>query len=236
MNIADLPVALLAGGLATRLRPITATIPKALVEVAGRPFIDHQLALLRRNGIRRVVLCLGYLGEQVQEHLGDGATIGMELQYCFDGARLLGTGGALRQAAPMLGQVCWVMYGDSYLDIDYHAVLRAFISSDALGLMTILHNGNRWDRSNVVFRSGQLLQYDKRTQSPEMAYIDYGAALLRDTAIKRIPADQPYDLADLYRALVAERCMIGYEVTQRFYEIGSHEGLAETQAYLQRLT
>jgi len=172
----------------------------------------------------------------VQEHLGDGATIGMELQYCFDGARLLGTGGALRQAAPMLGQVCWVMYGDSYLDIDYHAVLRAFISSDALGLMTILHNGNRWDRSNVVFRSGQLLQYDKRTQSPEMAYIDYGAALLRDTAIKRIPADQPYDLADLYRALVAERCMIAYEVTQRFYEIGSHEGLAETQAYLQRTT
>jgi len=233
VNIADLPVALLAGGLATRLRPITATIPKALVEVAGRPFIDHQLALLRRNGIRRIVLCLGYLGEQVQAHLGDGAVIDMELHYCFDGERLLGTGGALRRAAPLLGQVCWVMYGDSYLDIDYRAVLRAF-SSDALGLMTVLRNGNRWDRSNVVFRAGQLLQYDKRTQTPEMAYIDYGAALLRDTAIKRIPADQPYDLADLYSALVAERRMIGYEVTQRFYEIGSHEGLAETQAYLQR--
>jgi NDP-sugar pyrophosphorylase family protein len=233
VNIADLPVALLAGGLATRLRPITATIPKALVEVAGRPFIDHQLALLRRNGIRRVVLCLGYLGEQVQAHLGDGAAIGMELQYCFDGERLLGTGGALRRAMPLLGQVCWVMYGDSYLDIDYRAVLRAF-SSDALGLMTILRNGNRWDRSNVVFRAGQLLQYDKRAQTPEMAYIDYGAALLRDTVIERIPADQPYDLADLYSALVAERRMIGYEVTQRFYEIGSHEGLAETQAYLQR--
>jgi NDP-sugar pyrophosphorylase family protein len=234
VNIADLPVALLAGGLATRLRPITATIPKALVEVAGRPFIDHQLALLRRNGIRRVVLCLGYLGEQVQEHLRDGAAIGMELQYCFDGARLLGTGGALRQAAPLLGQAFWVMYGDSYLDIDYRAVLRVFTSSDALGLMTVLHNGNRWDRSNVVFRSGQLLQYNKRAQMPEMTYIDYGAALLRDTAIERIPADQPYDLADLYSALVAERRMIGYEVMQRFYEIGSHEGLAETQAYLQR--
>jgi N-acetyl-alpha-D-muramate 1-phosphate uridylyltransferase len=233
VNIADVPVALLAGGLATRLRPITATIPKALVEVAGRPFIDHQLALLRRNGIRRVVLCLGYLGEQVQAHLGDGAAIGMELQYCFDGERLLGTGGALRRAMPLLGQVCWVMYGDSYLDIDYRAVLGAF-SSDALGLMTVLRNGNRWDRSNVVFRAGQLLQYDKRAQTPEMAYIDYGAALLRDTAITRIPADQPYDLADLYSALVAERRMIGYEVTQRFYEIGSHEGLAETQAYLQR--
>jgi NDP-sugar pyrophosphorylase family protein len=236
VNIADLPVALLAGGLATRLRPITATIPKALVEVAGRPFIDHQLALLRRNGIQRVVLCLGYLGEQVQDHLGDGATIGMELQYCFDGALLLGTGGALRRAAPLLGRICWVMYGDSYLDIDYRAVLRAFTSSDALGLMTVLHNGNRWDRSNVVFRAGQLLLYDKRAQTPEMTYIDYGAALLRDTAIERIPADQPYDLADLYSALVKERRMIGYEVTQRFYEIGSHEGLAETQVYLQGQT
>jgi len=234
VNIADLPVALLAGGLATRLRPITATIPKALVEVAGRPFIDHQLALLRRNGIRRVVLCLGYLGEQVQQHLGDGAVIGMELQYSFDGDRLLGTGGALRQAAPLLGELFWVMYGDSYLDIDYRAVLRAFTRSDALGLMTVLRNGNRWDRSNVVFRTGQLLQYDKRVQTPEMTYIDYGAALLRGTVIERIPADQPYDLADLYSALVVERRMIGYEVTQRFYEIGSHEGLAETQAYLQR--
>src|SRR3954466_3570200 len=126
MNIADVPVALLAGGLATRLRPITTRIPKALVEVAGRPFIDHQLALLRRNGIRRVVLCLGYLGEQVQAYLGDGRAIGMQLRYSFDGERLLGTGGALRRAVPLLGQVCWVMYGDSYLDIDYQAVLAFF--------------------------------------------------------------------------------------------------------------
>ena len=233
MNIGDIPVALLAGGLATRLRPITATIPKALVEVAGRPFIDHQLALLRRNGIRRVVLCLGYLGQQVQAHVGDGSAIGMEIGYSFDGDRLLGTGGALRRAAPQLGQLCWVMYGDSYLDIDYQAVLTHFANHAALGLMTVLENSNRWDRSNVVFRNGQLLRYDKRVQTPEMAYIDYGAALLRQPAWERIAPDQPYDLADLYAELVAEQQMIGYEVTQRFYEIGSHTGLAETQAYLQ---
>jgi len=234
VNIADIPVALLAGGLATRLRPITETIPKAMVEVAGRPFIDHQLALLRRNGIRRVVLCLGYLGEQVRAYLGDGSAVGMELRYSFDGERLLGTGGALRRAAPLLGPLCWVMYGDSYLDIDYQAVLTYFASQHALGLMTVLENSNRWDRSNVVFRDGRLLRYDKRAQTPEMAYIDYGAALLRQAALERIPIDQPYDLADLYSELVAEQQMIGYEVTQRFYEIGSHEGLAETQAYLQR--
>src|SRR5215213_1714635 len=108
-NIADVPVALLAGGLATRLRPITETIPKALVELAGKPFIDHQLALLHRNGIRRVVMCLGYLGERVRAHLGDGSAIGMELRYAFDGERLMGTGGALARAAGLLDEVFWVM-------------------------------------------------------------------------------------------------------------------------------
>ena len=233
LHIADIPAALLAGGLATRLRPITETIPKALVEVAGRPFIEHQLALLRRNGIRRVVLCLGYLGEQIQALLGDGAAHGMELAYSFDGEQLLGTGGALRRAAPLLGQMFWVLYGDSYLDIDYRAVLEQFGRRDALGLMTVLHNDNRWDRSNVVFRDGRLLRYDKHAQDADMTYIDYGAALLRRQALERIRPGQPHDLADLYRDLVAEGQMIGYEVTQRFYEIGSHAGLAETQAYLE---
>src|SRR5579871_1802682 len=146
------PAALLAGGLATRLRPITETIPKAMVEVAGRPFIDHQLALLRGNGIRRVVLCLGYLGEQIERHLGDGAAHGLELQYSHDGDRLLGTGGALRRALPLLGEVFWVLYGDSYMDIDYQHVLDDFSQRDGLGLMTVLKNNNSWDASNVVFQ------------------------------------------------------------------------------------
>lgn len=250
----DVPAALLAGGLATRLRPVTETIPKSLVEVAGRPFVEHQLALLRRNGIRRVVLCLGHLGEQIERRLGDGAALGVELRYSYDGERLVGTGGALRRAMPLLGEMFWVLYGDSYLDIDYGAVLRAFEArvrqpcdqaplppgwgkgvgegGAPLGLMTVLRNANRWDRSNVVFRGGELLRYDKRAQTPEMEYIDYGAALLRRAALERIPPDTPYDLADLYRALVDERRMAGFEVTRRFYEIGSHEGLAETRAYL----
>jgi NDP-sugar pyrophosphorylase family protein len=233
MTIADVPVALLAGGLATRLRPITTTIPKALVEVAGRPFIDHQLALLRDNGIRRVVLCLGYLGEQVEAHLGDGTAHGMELRYAHDGDRLLGTGGALRRAADLLGEAFWVVYGDSYMDVDYPAILADFAGRPALGLMTVIANHNRWDRSNVVFRDGRLVRYDKRRPVPEMAHIDYGIALLRRTALERIPPGRPFDLADLYHALVEEGQMVGYEVSQRFYEIGSPAGLEETRAYLQ---
>lgn len=235
LKLADVSVALLAGGLATRLRPVTDTIPKALVEVAGRPFIEHQLELFRRNGMRRIVLCLGYRGEMVQEHLGDGSRWGVQCQYVFDGPTLLGTGGALRRAAPLLGDVFWVTYGDSYMDIDYGAVLEAFDRRSVLGLMTVLANENRWDRSNAVFRDGELLVYDKRQQTPDMKHIDYGVALLRKAALDRLPAEGPADLADLYTGLVADRQMMGYEVTQRFYEIGSPAGLEEARVYLQRL-
>jgi NDP-sugar pyrophosphorylase family protein len=232
VTIADIPVALLAGGLATRMRPLTTRVPKAMIEVAGKPFVDHQLALLHRNGIRRVVLCLGHLGEQVQQHLGDGHDRGMELSYSFDGEPLLGTGGALRRALPQLGDVCWVLYGDSYLDIDYRAVLDHFLARPALGLMTVLRNQNQWDRSNAVFRDGRLLYYSKRVRLPEMTYIDYGAALVWRQALERLPAGEVCDLADLYTDLANEGQLLGYEVTRRFYEIGSPSGLAETEAYL----
>jgi NDP-sugar pyrophosphorylase family protein len=200
--------------------------------VAGRPFIEHQLELLRREGVRRVVLCLGHFGEKVAAHLGDGRAFGLALQYSSDGERLLGTGGALRQAAPLLGRVFWVLYGDSYTDVPLAPMLGAFAASDAWGLMAVLRNEGRWDRSNVLFREGRLLCYDKHAPSPEMAHIDYGVALLRLEALERIPPQQPYDLADLYRSLVEEERMIGYEVTRRFYEIGSPAGLEETRAHL----
>ena len=234
LDIAQVPVALLAGGLATRLRPITETIPKAMVEVAGRPFVDHQLDLLRRHGIRRVVLCLGYRAEQVERHVGDARARGMEVRYSYDGEKLMGTGGAVRRAmdAGLLGETFWVMYGDSYMDIDYRAVLDHFGQSEADALMTVLRNGNRWDRSNVVFRDGRLLRYDKKVQTPEMDYIDYGVALLGRGAAERMPAGRPFDLAELYTELVAEGKMVGYEVTNRFYEIGTPAALEEAARYL----
>jgi len=231
-DIDSVPVALLAGGMATRLRPITEAIPKAMVEVAGRPFIEHQLDLLHRNGIRRVVMCLGYRGQQLERHVGDGSARGMEIRYAYDGEKLMGTGGAIRRALDLLGEVFWVMYGDSYMDIDYAAVLDHFVRSDADALMTVLRNGNRWDTSNVVFRDGKLVRYDKKNRTPEMDYIDYGVALLRREAAERIPTDRPFDLAELYTSLVAEGRMVGYEVTNRFYEIGTPAALEETGRYL----
>src|SRR5262249_16865505 len=141
-------------------------------------------------------------------------------------------GGAVRRCAALLGEVFWVMYGDSYMDIDYGAIFADFQRRNVLGLMTVLHNEGRWDQSNVVFRNGRLLRYDKHQRTPDMTYVDYGVALLRRPALERIPPEQPYDLANLYSTLVAEGQMVGYEVHQRFYEIGSPTGLEETEAYL----
>lgn len=226
-------VAILAGGLATRLRPITEKIPKSLVTVAERPFIEHQLELLKRNGLRRVVLCLGYLGEQVQDLVGDGSRYGLEIAYSFDGPRLLGTGGALAQAAPLLEDDFWVLYGDSYLDFDYEAVADYYTAKTGkLGLMTVFANADRWDTSNVIFEEGRLIKYNKFQRSPKMRYIDYGAAILKRSALARVPAGQPVDLSELYSGLIAEGLMVGYEVTRRFYEVGSLAGLEELNNYL----
>jgi NDP-sugar pyrophosphorylase family protein len=227
MTPADLPVALLAGGLATRLRPITEKIPKLLVEVAGEPFFSHQLRLLKKAGLTRVVLCVGYLGEMIVEQYGDGAKWGVSIDYSFDGPKLLGTGGALIRALPKLGDAFYVLYGDSYLPIDYLDVGRAFLASDNLGLMTVFENRERYDASNVWFADGQIKIYDKKNKVPQMQHIDYGLGLLRASALAPYPRDVVVDLATVYGDLVAQRQLAGYEIKKRFYEIGSHEGLSE---------
>ena len=232
MRLAEVPVAILAGGRATRLGPLSADLPKALIPVAGRPFVDHQLALLERKGVRRVVFCVGHLGEQIEAHVGNGVRYGLEATYAYDGDRLLGTGGAVRRALPLLGELCYVVYGDAYLDIDYAAVLDHFLGRPEPALMTVFHNGGRWDTSNVHFQGGRVVRYDKRQPDPAMAYIDYGASLYRASAVERMPLDEPYDLGDLTHALAADGLLAGYEVTQRFYEVGSFDGIRETEAYL----
>jgi NDP-sugar pyrophosphorylase family protein len=232
VTLANTPVAILAGGRATRLGPLAADLPKALLPVAGQPFVDHQLALLYRRGVRRVVLCVGHLADQIVAHVGDGQRFGVDVAYSFDGPQPLGTGGALRQATPLLGSLFWVLYGDSYLDFDYGAALERFQLSPELALMTIYRNEGRWDTSNVLCVDGRVSCYDKRQPRPEMAFIDYGASLLTEVALARLPTDRPADLADLYHDLAADGLLAGYEVTQRFYEVGSFDGLRETEAFL----
>jgi NDP-sugar pyrophosphorylase family protein len=232
IDLADWPVAILAGGLAKRLRPITETIPKALVTIAGAPFIAHQLRLLHPAGLRRIIICAGYLGEMIEAEIGDGASFDLRIEYSFDGQRLLGTGGALKRALPLLGRRFFVLYGDSYLPIDYRKAALAFATGDKPGLMTVYRNEGRWDASNVQFEAGQILRYDKKQRTPEMHHIDYGLGILRAESLASWPDNEPFDLADVYRYLLSENQLSAHEVTERFYEIGSPEGLAELDAFL----
>jgi NDP-sugar pyrophosphorylase family protein len=229
----EIPVAILAGGLATRLRPITEKIPKSLIPVAGKPFLAHQLELLRSRGIRRVVLCVGYLGEMIQRQFGDGSALGMKLDYSFDGPKLLGTGGALKRALPLLGMEFFVLYGDSYLPVEYRPIAEFFRRSGKLGCMTVYRNEGKYDTSNVVFRDDEIVVYDKKNPVPEMRHIDYGLSLFRARVFESYPASEPFDLADVMGKLVQEKQLAGYEVRERFYEIGSPAGLAELERLLQ---
>ena len=225
-------VAILAGGLATRLRPITEKIPKSLIEIAGEPFICHQLEYLRKQGINSVVLCIGFLGEMIQEVVGDGSRWGMRISYSPDGTSPLGTGGALRQALPLLGEHFFILYGDSYLPIDFFDVGKNYAASGKKGLMTVLRNQNRWDKSNVEFDAGKIIEYNKTVIRPQMHYIDYGLGILQKTVLQAYPARQSFDLSKVYNDLSLAGELAGYEVFERFYEIGSHQGIADTQAYL----
>jgi len=226
------PVAILAGGLATRLRPLTATVPKALLDVNGEPFIAHQLRLLRSHGIDGVVICAGHLGEMTRDYVGDGARFGLAVEFSFDGPRLLGTAGAIKAALPLLGEAFFVLYGDSYLPCDYRAVQREFTRSGKLALMTVFRNENRWDKSNVELAGGCILAYDKVRQTPGMCHLDYGLGVMSARAFDDMPGGTPQDLAALYQSLLARGELAAWEADQRFYEIGSFEGLEETRRYL----
>jgi MurNAc alpha-1-phosphate uridylyltransferase len=224
-----LPVAILAGGLATRLGALTEKVPKSLIQIAGEPFVAHQLRLLKTSGIQQVILCVGHLGEMIEDAIGDGSGYGVKVEYCYDGAMRLGTGGAVRSALAKLGESFFVLYGDSYLPCDYAAIEREFSARSQLGLMTVFRNHGRWDASNVEFEAGQILAYSKKNRTSRMHYIDYGLGVFRAEAFAITDAK---DLADVYSQLLEGGELAGVEVHERFYEIGSPAGLEETTDFL----
>src|SRR5260221_5227551 len=228
----SLPIVILAGGLATRLRPLTEKIPKSLVGVAGHPFLEHQITLLRRNGVSEIFLCVGYLGEMIEKLFGDGKQFGIQIIYSYDGDKLLGTGGAIKKLLPRLPEDFFVLYGASYLPIDYQAVATRFRASGKPALMTVFRNDNAWDRSNVWFEEGTIRRYSKTEGLPQMRYIDYGLTVCSQPIFENCPTDEPFDLAIVFEELSQRGELAGYEVHQRFYEVGSHKGLEELDRLL----
>jgi NDP-sugar pyrophosphorylase family protein len=223
------PVCILAGGLGTRLGSAVRDTPKPLLPVAGEPFLLHQLRLLAAHGARRAVLCVGYRGEQIEQAIGR-RRFGIELAYAHDPPDLAGTAGALRGALDLLDDRFLVLYGDTYLRVDYEAVDRAHRHSGRPALMTVLRNDGRWDASNAVYRDGMVLRYDKAAPTPDMRWIDYGLGVLTAAVLQR-DLDEA-DLAAVYRSLAQRGELAGYEATERFYEIGTPAALAETDAFL----
>jgi NDP-sugar pyrophosphorylase family protein len=201
-----------------------------MIEVAGAPFIHHQLKLLKKNGISEVVILAGYLGELISNNLGDGSAFGLKISYSFDWPELLGTGGALVKALPLLADNFMVIYGDGYLDIDYKTIGQAYFDSKKKALMTVYFNNNEYDKSNVLFVNNKLELYDKKNPSPDMKHIDYGLGVVSASIFSGLSGN--FDLADLYSKLSREGQLVGYLVQERFYEIGSLSGLAELESFL----
>jgi NDP-sugar pyrophosphorylase family protein len=205
-----------------------------MIEVAGEPFIAHQLRLMRRERVPRVALCVGHLGEQIEAFVKDGSQFGVAVDYCYDGPTLLGTGGALRKALPYLGSEFMIMYGDSWLDTTFTPIVAAFHKGRKPALMTVFHNAGQWDTSNVWYENGVIRCYDKSARLPQMQYIDWGLSIMKAELLAQQPADTAFDLAGIYTDLSRRGQLAGYEIKTRFYEIGSPQGLRETDELLRK--
>ena len=227
---------ILAGGLATRMRPHTTNTPKALLDVAGRPFIAWQLERLADCGYDHVVVCIGHLGERIREFVGDGEHFELKVSYSDDGPRLLGTAGALRAALPMLEPSFLVTYGDSYLPFDYAGPLRDLDAhADAQATMSVFKNAGRWDSSNTQIQGDRVLRYEKGTGDRALDHIDYGALALRRRVIEQLSAGEPHGLEAIQTELAHQGALRAYVASERFYEIGSPEGLQDLEQYLAQL-
>lgn len=230
--VAKMQVVILAGGLGTRLGLVTERIPKAMVSVRGKPFLQHQISLLRKNRVRDILLCIGHYGDQIRAYFGDGKRFGVELSYSEEGEALLGTGGALKKAETLLADRFFLMWGDSYLLLDYHAIWRAFIDSEAQALMVVYRNNDRGIKSNVTLRDGKVAVYDKWRHHPGMDFIDNGLSALEKSLLGRIPSGVYFEIETLFKDLSLEGGLAAFETGQKYYEIGSLEGIRELEIFL----
>ena len=225
-------IAILAGGLATRLQLLTERIPKSMIMIEGKPFLQYQLEFLKKGGITNIVLCVGYLSEQIETYFGDGKRFGVNIRYSKEGERLLGTAGALKNAENLLEEEFFVMYGDSYLFLNFKEILLHFQKFNKSALMVVYKNHDKYDKSNVVVKNGMVKKYDKKHKTKDMIYIDYGVSILRKKVLDMIPRNEVYSLEELVPALINQNEMLAFETRERFFEIGSYRGLEEFKKYI----
>ena len=226
-------VVILAGGMATRLGELTKNRPKSLVEIQGKPFLAYQLELLKDHEISDIVLCIGHLGGQIRKAFGDGSNYGVHLTYSLEDEPL-GTAGALKNAAPYLNDTFLVIYGDSYLLLDFVKIYAYFLTQQKLSLDTVFRNNDAFDASNIVIRDNMVEGYSKSEKTPDMVYIDCGAVIFHKEVLQLIPEDHFYSLEELFLRLIEKEQLLAFEVKERFYEIGSPQGLKDFEAFIPR--
>lgn len=227
-------IVILAGGLATRLRPLTEKIPKSLIEINGRPFILYQIDLLRNAGFKTIVLCVGYLHEKIERYLGDGRKYGIKIDYCKE-KYPLGTAGALKLAENKLDDCFFLLYGDSYLPMDFIRPYNKFMCNQKEGLVVVYKNNNKYDKSNMIIESEIVKVYDKKMiHGKKMEFIDAGISILKKSALKKVSKNKKCDLVSLYGQLTADKELAAFETKQRFYEIGSFLGIRAFEKYLKK--
>lgn len=224
---------ILAGGLGTRMRPYTDRAPKSLLPVNGRPFIDYQLDLLKAGGVTDVVLCVGYLGEQIETHLGDGQERGLHIRYSRERDHLLGTAGSLKHAEPLLASTFIITWGDSYVRVDYRALFESHVRNPKVkATMCVFHNRGLYDASNVHFAHNEVVRYAKGSHDPALTHIDAGVSVLNKTVLDDIPANTLANLDDLFALYAKAGQLAGYLLYERFYEIGSKSGYREFEEFI----
>tara|TARA_B100001989_G_C24506037_1_gene447594 strand:- start:454 stop:1170 length:717 start_codon:yes stop_codon:yes gene_type:complete len=226
-------IVILAGGYGTRLQKLTENIPKSMVEINNKPFIYHQLTLLKKNNLDDVIICTGHLSNKIEEYVGNGQKFKLSVRYSNDGENLLGTGGAIKKASEMINGPFFVLYGDSYLDICYKELYDFYIVNKKKALMSIIKNNNKWDKSNVVFKNNKIISYKKKDDAENMQYIDYGLSIFKKQDLESFSKNENFDLSKLYEYLMNKKELIAFEVYKRFYEIGSLSGINELSSYLQ---
>lgn len=222
---------ILAGGLATRLGPLAAEHPKSMLLIEGKPFLQYQIELLRQNNITDILLCIGHLGHVIETYFGDGKRFGLNIRYSKESGKLLGTGGGLRKALPLLDESFFVMYGDSYLMLDYARIENEFLNDPECGLMVAYRNENRYDRSNLVIENGRVVEYGPGNHL-EKHYIDEGISILRKEFFEPFQENEVFGLPAVFQKLIAARKLRAMETNQRFYEIGSLSGIEEFRNWI----
>ncbi|CAN5171945.1 D-glycero-D-manno-heptose 1-phosphate guanosyltransferase [soil metagenome] len=223
---------ILAGGIATRLGAVSEQTPKAMMPIDGKPFIDYQLRLLAEQHVSEIVLSVAHLGKQIEDFVGDGHSYGISIKYIYDGPKRLGTGGAIKAALQAVPNCFGILYGDTYLDIEYTPIYESFLKSGKKGLMTVLQNENSWDKSNVLFENDEIKIYDKHNPTAKMRHIDYGLSIMCKSCFDEYEDKEAFDLSDVFERCIERGDMAGFEVNKRFYEIGTPASLAETEQYL----